>query len=150
MWTPFVALSTPYRQRTVYTPQPVCILLVSPPFPSRQAMVGQWEQHCGPLDTYGQKYTVDTANKTIEIAMITPRAQVSAYTDNNGNASQRKAGVQEPTWQAPVTCMTSAVRHLTAQTLGAAQSGSVTFVSVLPHEIREPNFVCLLPFLYST
>ncbi|WP_263384752.1 carboxypeptidase-like regulatory domain-containing protein [Granulicella arctica] len=46
--------------------------------------------------TFGQDYKVDTATKEIEVAMIRPRAQVSAYTDSNGQPSQRKPGVQEP------------------------------------------------------
>ncbi|NYF80906.1 carboxypeptidase regulatory-like domain-containing protein [Granulicella arctica] len=46
--------------------------------------------------TFGQDYTVDTATKEIAVSMIRPRAQVSTYTDNAGQPSQRKPGVQEP------------------------------------------------------
>lgn len=46
--------------------------------------------------TFGQDYTVDADHKEISVSMLRPRAQVSAYTDNNGKDSQRKPGVQEP------------------------------------------------------
>jgi hypothetical protein len=51
--------------------------------------------------TFGQDYKVDTATKEIAISMIAPRAQVSAYMDNDDKPSQRKAGVQEPIRQTP-------------------------------------------------
>jgi hypothetical protein len=51
--------------------------------------------------TFGQDYKVDGPTKEISISMIVPRAQVSAYTDSNGQPSQRKAGVQEPAHEAP-------------------------------------------------
>jgi hypothetical protein len=46
--------------------------------------------------TYAGDYLVKEDNRTIEIKMIRPRAQVSTYTDADGKASQRPAGVQEP------------------------------------------------------
>ncbi len=46
--------------------------------------------------TFGQDYLVDTASKEIAIAMVRPRAQISTYTDNPDQPSQRKPGVQEP------------------------------------------------------
>lgn len=46
--------------------------------------------------TFGQDYTVETASKEIAVSMVSPRAQVSAYEDTQGEASHRKAGVQEP------------------------------------------------------
>jgi hypothetical protein len=46
--------------------------------------------------TFGEDYKVDAATKEIAIALLPPRAQVSAYTDNEDKPSQRKPGVQEP------------------------------------------------------
>ena len=55
--------------------------------------------------TYAGDYLVKETNRTIEIRMLRPRAQVSTYIDNNGKASQRPVGVQEPATPAtaPVT-----------------------------------------------
>ena len=46
--------------------------------------------------TYAGDYQVNDLNKLIEIKMLRPRAQISTYTDNSGQASQRPMGVQEP------------------------------------------------------
>ncbi len=46
--------------------------------------------------TYAGEYVVDAPTKQIAVAMLRPQAQVSAYEDNSGKASDRKAGVQEP------------------------------------------------------
>lgn len=46
--------------------------------------------------TFAQTYDIDKPSKDISISMIPPRAQVSAYQDNDGKASTRNAGVQEP------------------------------------------------------
>ena len=46
--------------------------------------------------TFGEDYQIDGPTKEIAISMLRPRAQVSTYTDNNGQPSQRKPGVQEP------------------------------------------------------
>jgi 5-hydroxyisourate hydrolase-like protein (transthyretin family) len=48
------------------------------------------------LATYAQQFQVNDPAKTIEIRMMSPRAQISAYVDNSGKASQRPIGVQEP------------------------------------------------------
>jgi hypothetical protein len=50
----------------------------------------------GGFATFAEDYMVDTATKEISIKMLRPRAQVSAYVDNTGKASERKPGVQEP------------------------------------------------------
>ncbi len=50
----------------------------------------------GGFATFAEDYVVDTATKEISIKMLRPRAQVSAYVDNTGKASERKPGVQEP------------------------------------------------------
>ena len=50
----------------------------------------------GGFATFAEDYMVDSATKTISIKMLRPRAQVSAYVDNAGKASERKPGVQEP------------------------------------------------------
>jgi hypothetical protein len=46
--------------------------------------------------TYAKQYQVDEPSRQIAISMIAPRAQVSAYQDNSGKASDRQWGVQEP------------------------------------------------------
>ncbi len=46
--------------------------------------------------TYAEDYQIDEASRSIVIAMARPKAQVSAYVDNNGKDSQRQPGVQEP------------------------------------------------------
>lgn len=53
--------------------------------------------------TYGQDYVIDQPNKQIDISMLRPRAQVSAYEDNTGKPAERKPGVQEPIRPTPVT-----------------------------------------------
>lgn len=46
--------------------------------------------------TYAGDYQVAEANRSIEIKMLRPRAQISTYTDNSGKVSERPTGVQEP------------------------------------------------------
>ena len=46
--------------------------------------------------TYAGEYQVDGATRDIQIRMVRPRAQISAYVDTHGQASERPAGVQEP------------------------------------------------------
>lgn len=46
--------------------------------------------------TFAGQYQVDEASRQIQITMAPPRAQISAYQDNSGKASDRKWGVQEP------------------------------------------------------
>jgi hypothetical protein len=53
--------------------------------------------------TFAQDYKVDTASKEIGVTMIPPRAQISTYTDNKDQPSQRKPGVQEPNRVVPPT-----------------------------------------------
>ncbi|QEE29715.1 carboxypeptidase regulatory-like domain-containing protein [Terriglobus albidus] len=45
--------------------------------------------------SYAKQYEIAEANKAIEVRVIRPREQVSAYQDNGDKESQRKAGVQE-------------------------------------------------------
>ena len=47
--------------------------------------------------TYAGDYLVNEPNRSIQIRMIRPRAQISTYVDTHGQASQRPDGVQEPT-----------------------------------------------------
>lgn len=53
--------------------------------------------------TYGEDFVIDQPSKEINISMLRPQAQVSAYQDNDGKLSQRKPGVQEPIRPTPVT-----------------------------------------------
>ncbi len=46
--------------------------------------------------TYAGDYVVKEPNRTIQVRMIRPRAQISTYVDTHGQASQRPDGVQEP------------------------------------------------------
>jgi hypothetical protein len=46
--------------------------------------------------TMAQVIDVDGPTKELEVKLIRPREQVSAYEDNDGKASQLKPGVQEP------------------------------------------------------
>ena len=48
------------------------------------------------LATYADAYQVDEPSREIHIALLKPQEQVSAYEDNSGKESERKAGVQEP------------------------------------------------------
>ena len=48
------------------------------------------------LSTFAEEYQVDEPSREIHIALLKPRAQISAYEDNSGKAADRKPGVQEP------------------------------------------------------
>lgn len=53
--------------------------------------------------TFAKTYQIDGATKEISISMLRPRAQVSAYENNDGKASTRKWGVQDPIRPKPQT-----------------------------------------------
>ncbi len=46
--------------------------------------------------TYAEEYLVADASKEITVSMIHPQEQVSSYQNNDGKATTRKPGVQEP------------------------------------------------------
>ena len=46
--------------------------------------------------TYADDYVVSEPSRTISIAMLRPKEQVSSYVDNDGKSSTLKPGVQEP------------------------------------------------------
>ncbi len=46
--------------------------------------------------TFAGEYVVNEASRQISVALLRPQEQVSAYEDNTGKPSARKAGVQEP------------------------------------------------------
>jgi hypothetical protein len=46
--------------------------------------------------TFADEYIVSESSRQIEVSMIRPQEQVSAYQDNEGKAASRKPGVQEP------------------------------------------------------
>lgn len=48
--------------------------------------------------TFAAEYFIPEKTRDIHIKMLPPRAQVSAYQDNSGKASQRAPGVQEPAY----------------------------------------------------
>ncbi len=46
--------------------------------------------------TFAEDYVISEPSRQILISMVKPQEQVSAYEDNSGKSSSRKAGVQEP------------------------------------------------------
>ncbi len=48
------------------------------------------------LATFAQEYAIMEPNRNIDIKLLRPQEQISTYTDNEGKASERKPGVQEP------------------------------------------------------
>ncbi len=46
--------------------------------------------------TFAEQYDLKEPSREIHVALLRPREQVSAYEDNSGKASTRKAGIQEP------------------------------------------------------
>ena len=48
------------------------------------------------MATFAQQYTVPEDSRTIQVKLISPRAQLSEYEDNSGKAAARAWGVQEP------------------------------------------------------
>jgi hypothetical protein len=46
--------------------------------------------------TFAEDYQIDEDNRSIQIKMLRPRAQISTYVDNSGKPSQMAPGVQEP------------------------------------------------------
>lgn len=46
--------------------------------------------------TFAQNYLVNESDRTIQVKMLRPRAQVSTYVDNSGKASTVVPGIQEP------------------------------------------------------
>lgn len=56
--------------------------------------------------TFAGAYQIDGPTKDIKISMLRPRAQVSAYENNDGKASERKWGVQDPVRPKPQTSAT--------------------------------------------
>jgi len=46
--------------------------------------------------TYAEDYQVNEPTREISVLMLRPQEQISAYEDNQGKSSARKAGVQEP------------------------------------------------------
>jgi hypothetical protein len=46
--------------------------------------------------TFAEEYDVSEPTKEISVAMLRPQEQISSYVDNEGKATTRKPGVQEP------------------------------------------------------
>ena len=46
--------------------------------------------------TFADDYLIADSNKEIAVSMLKPQEQISTYVDNQGKASERKPGVQEP------------------------------------------------------
>ena len=51
--------------------------------------------------TYATEFTLDATTKDLTVKLLKPRAQVSAYTEDQNQASQRPLGVQEPPHNGP-------------------------------------------------
>ncbi|WP_213803493.1 Ig-like domain-containing protein [Granulicella sp. dw_53] len=62
--------------------------------------------------TFAEDYVVAEPNRQIAVAMLRPQEQISAYEENHGKSSGRKAGVQEPV--KPTSPATSAKPGTTA------------------------------------
>jgi hypothetical protein len=74
--------------------------------------------------TFADDYVVNEPSRSITIAMIRPRAQVSTYVDNEGKPSQMKPGIQEPIRPKPATPSTSTSSGSAPQSSVAPSSGS--------------------------
>lgn len=59
--------------------------------------------------TFAQEVEIDGPNKTLEVKLVRPRAQVSQYEDNDGKAAEVKPGVQEPPHASKPTSTTAPV-----------------------------------------
>lgn len=46
--------------------------------------------------TYAEDFLISESSRDIAVKMLRPQEQISAYVDNQGKASERKPGVQEP------------------------------------------------------
>ena len=68
------------------------------------------------LATYADAYQVNEPSREIHIALLKPQEQVSAYEDNSGKESGRKAGVQEPAPAVKPQAPSSASPKVTPQT----------------------------------
>jgi hypothetical protein len=51
--------------------------------------------------TFAEDYLVTESSRQIDVVMLRPQEQISAYEDNQGKASARRAGVQEPNKPTP-------------------------------------------------
>jgi hypothetical protein len=51
--------------------------------------------------TFADDYLVTESSRQIDVVMLRPQEQISAYEDNQGKASARKVGVQEPNKATP-------------------------------------------------
>jgi hypothetical protein len=57
--------------------------------------------------TYAEDYQVNEPTRQIAVTMIRPQEQISTYEDNQGKASARKPGVQEPIKPTPPAASTT-------------------------------------------
>jgi Carboxypeptidase regulatory-like domain len=58
--------------------------------------------------TFAEDFVADDPEKEIDVKLQRPKAQVSAYVDNDGKPSQMQPGVQEPKRPAPAPQSTTA------------------------------------------
>ncbi len=92
------------------------------------------------FSTFAQQYDIDTASRSISISMIRPRAQVSAYEDNDGKAAERKAGVQEPNWLKPkAKDAASATTTSASSASGAASTAPASSSTAAPGSGSEQS-----------
>jgi hypothetical protein len=71
--------------------------------------------------TNAMEFEVPSDEKSVVLKMEKPRAQVSTYEDNDGKASTRPAGVQEPKPMAPVKKTTPAFPQTTTPPTSSPQ-----------------------------
>jgi hypothetical protein len=70
--------------------------------------------------TFAEELDIDSATKQLTVKMLRPREQISAYEDNDGKASVRTLGVQEPPKP-----LSSVVRSAPVLAKAASLSGTV-------------------------
>ena len=83
--------------------------------------------------TFAEDYQINEASRQIVISMLRPRAQVSAYIDNNGKPAELKPGVQEPVRPTkPATPSTSSAPPSTAPGTSPTPSSPSTPSGTVP------------------
>lgn len=78
------------------------------------------------FSTAAQEFDVAGDEKTVSFKMLRPRAQVSAYENNDGKASDRAVGVQEPKHVTPAKKAKPATAPADTSAAGQAPAKSST------------------------
>jgi hypothetical protein len=91
--------------------------------------------------TFADTYQVSESNRTIEIHMLKPRAQISTYVDTRGQAAQRPMGIQEPVKPSKPAQQPQTAPALTAAPGGLSYTPSKPAASQpgIPVQTNPPN-----------